>query len=70
MTPAEKNKLYTAIGYSETAVNPNLPKNVSSMAKKTIGIGKVLLPQLERFYCQVSFHVQGSSQGAFIVERL
>ena len=34
MTPAEKNKLYTAIGYSETAVNPNLPKNVSSMAKK------------------------------------
>ena len=34
MTPAEKNKLYTAIGYSETAVNPNLPKNVSYMAKK------------------------------------
>lgn len=29
MTPDEKNKLYTAIGYSETAVNPNLPKNVS-----------------------------------------
>lgn len=29
MTPAEKAKLYTAIGYSETAVNPNLPKNVS-----------------------------------------
>lgn len=29
MTPAEKSKLYAAIGYSETAVNPNLPKNVS-----------------------------------------
>lgn len=29
MTPAEKAKLYAAIGYSETAVNPNLPKNVS-----------------------------------------
>uniref|UniRef100_A0A8B9KTF7 Vacuolar protein sorting 13 homolog A n=1 Tax=Astyanax mexicanus TaxID=7994 RepID=A0A8B9KTF7_ASTMX len=28
MTPAEKAKLYTAIGYSETAVNPNLPKSV------------------------------------------
>ncbi|CAL8297150.1 unnamed protein product [Gadus morhua 'NCC'] len=31
MTPAEKNKLYTAIGYSETAVNPNLPKNFEDM---------------------------------------
>lgn len=29
LTPAEKAKLYTAIGYSETAANPNLPKNVS-----------------------------------------
>lgn len=29
LTSAEKSKLYTAIGYSETAVNPNLPKNVS-----------------------------------------
>uniref|UniRef100_A0A672P4J4 Vacuolar protein sorting 13 homolog A n=1 Tax=Sinocyclocheilus grahami TaxID=75366 RepID=A0A672P4J4_SINGR len=29
MTPAEKAKLYAAIGYSDTAVNPNLPKNVS-----------------------------------------
>lgn len=29
LTPAEKSKLYTAIGYSETAANPNLPKNVS-----------------------------------------
>lgn len=29
MTPAEKAKLYTAIGYSEVAVNHNLPKNVS-----------------------------------------
>uniref|UniRef100_A0A672HME5 Vacuolar protein sorting 13 homolog A n=1 Tax=Salarias fasciatus TaxID=181472 RepID=A0A672HME5_SALFA len=29
LTPAEKAKLYTAIGYSDTAVNPNLPKNVS-----------------------------------------
>uniref|UniRef100_A0A671TBM1 Vacuolar protein sorting 13 homolog A n=1 Tax=Sinocyclocheilus anshuiensis TaxID=1608454 RepID=A0A671TBM1_9TELE len=28
MTPAEKAKLYAAIGYSETAVNPNLPKNI------------------------------------------
>ncbi|XP_014027654.1 vacuolar protein sorting-associated protein 13A isoform X1 [Salmo salar] len=27
MTPAEKAKLYTAIGYSEVAVNHNLPKN-------------------------------------------
>ncbi|KAM9475939.1 intermembrane lipid transfer protein VPS13A isoform 2-T2 [Clarias gariepinus] len=31
MTPAEKAKLYTAIGYSETAVNPNLPKNFEDM---------------------------------------
>ncbi|XP_065103684.1 intermembrane lipid transfer protein VPS13A isoform X1 [Paramisgurnus dabryanus] len=31
MTPAEKAKLYAAIGYSETAVNPNLPKNFESM---------------------------------------
>lgn len=29
LTPAEKAKLYTAIGYSETDVNHNLPKNVS-----------------------------------------
>uniref|UniRef100_A0A674DPV0 Vacuolar protein sorting 13 homolog A n=1 Tax=Salmo trutta TaxID=8032 RepID=A0A674DPV0_SALTR len=29
MTSAEKAKLYTAIGYSEIAVNHNLPKNVS-----------------------------------------
>uniref|UniRef100_A0A8C9YWD3 Vacuolar protein sorting 13 homolog A n=1 Tax=Sander lucioperca TaxID=283035 RepID=A0A8C9YWD3_SANLU len=29
LTPAEKAKLYTAIGYSETAANPNLPKKVS-----------------------------------------
>lgn len=28
LTPAEKAKLYTAIGYSETAANPNLPKKV------------------------------------------
>uniref|UniRef100_A0A665TGP5 Vacuolar protein sorting 13 homolog A n=1 Tax=Echeneis naucrates TaxID=173247 RepID=A0A665TGP5_ECHNA len=28
LTPAEKSKLYTAIGYSETAANHNLPKNV------------------------------------------
>uniref|UniRef100_A0A669EIP5 Vacuolar protein sorting 13 homolog A n=1 Tax=Oreochromis niloticus TaxID=8128 RepID=A0A669EIP5_ORENI len=27
LTPAEKAKLYTAIGYSETAANPNLPKD-------------------------------------------
>ncbi|KAJ3603606.1 hypothetical protein NHX12_028351 [Muraenolepis orangiensis] len=31
MTSGEKNKLYTAIGYSETAVNPNLPKNFEDM---------------------------------------
>ncbi|CAG5923536.1 unnamed protein product [Menidia menidia] len=31
LTPAEKVKLYTAIGYSETAVNPNLPKNFEDM---------------------------------------
>uniref|UniRef100_A0AAY5F2Q5 Vacuolar protein sorting 13 homolog A n=1 Tax=Electrophorus electricus TaxID=8005 RepID=A0AAY5F2Q5_ELEEL len=31
MTPAEKTKLYTAIGYSETAVNPNLPKSFEDM---------------------------------------
>ncbi|KAM6931036.1 intermembrane lipid transfer protein VPS13A [Xenentodon cancila] len=31
LTPAEKSKLYTAIGYSETAVNPNLPKNFEDM---------------------------------------
>ena len=29
LTSAEKAKLYTAIGYSEIATNPNLPKNVS-----------------------------------------
>lgn len=29
LTPAEKSKLYTAIGYSETDINHNLPKNVS-----------------------------------------
>uniref|UniRef100_A0A8C9TDL8 Vacuolar protein sorting 13 homolog A n=1 Tax=Scleropages formosus TaxID=113540 RepID=A0A8C9TDL8_SCLFO len=34
MTPAEKAKLYTAIGYSETAVNPNLPKNFEAMKIK------------------------------------
>ncbi|XP_028980284.2 vacuolar protein sorting-associated protein 13A isoform X3 [Esox lucius] len=31
MTSAEKAKLYTAIGYSETAVNHNLPKNFEDM---------------------------------------
>ncbi|KAG9337213.1 hypothetical protein JZ751_029693, partial [Albula glossodonta] len=31
MTPAEKSKLYTAIGYSETAVNHNLPKDFEDM---------------------------------------
>ncbi|XP_064209296.1 vacuolar protein sorting-associated protein 13A [Anguilla rostrata] len=31
MTPAEKARLYTAIGYSETAVNHNLPKNFEDM---------------------------------------
>lgn len=34
MTPAEKFKLYTAIGYSETAVNPNLPKDFEDMKVK------------------------------------
>lgn len=29
MTPQEKDKLYAAIGYSETAVDPTLPKTVS-----------------------------------------
>ncbi|KAF7652944.1 hypothetical protein LDENG_00089730 [Lucifuga dentata] len=31
LTVAEKAKLYTAIGYSETAVNPNLPKDFEDM---------------------------------------
>ncbi|XP_008285200.1 intermembrane lipid transfer protein VPS13A isoform X2 [Stegastes partitus] len=31
LTPAEKSKLYMAIGYSETAVNPNLPKDFEDM---------------------------------------
>ncbi|XP_036383579.1 vacuolar protein sorting-associated protein 13A isoform X2 [Megalops cyprinoides] len=31
MTPAEKAKLYTAIGYSEIAVNHNLPKDFEDM---------------------------------------
>ncbi|XP_030622854.1 intermembrane lipid transfer protein VPS13A [Chanos chanos] len=31
MTPEEKSKLYTAIGYSETAVNHNLPKDFEDM---------------------------------------
>lgn len=31
LTTAEKAKLYTAIGYSETAANPNLPKNFEDM---------------------------------------
>uniref|UniRef100_A0A665TTY8 Vacuolar protein sorting 13 homolog A n=1 Tax=Echeneis naucrates TaxID=173247 RepID=A0A665TTY8_ECHNA len=31
LTPAEKSKLYTAIGYSETAANHNLPKNFEDM---------------------------------------
>ncbi|CAN9513170.1 unnamed protein product [Ophioblennius macclurei] len=31
LTTAEKAKLYTAIGYSDTAVNPNLPKNFEDM---------------------------------------
>ncbi|XP_068460599.1 intermembrane lipid transfer protein VPS13A isoform X2 [Clinocottus analis] len=31
LTAAEKGKLYTAIGYSETAANPNLPKNFEDM---------------------------------------
>uniref|UniRef100_A0A669F4A6 Vacuolar protein sorting 13 homolog A n=1 Tax=Oreochromis niloticus TaxID=8128 RepID=A0A669F4A6_ORENI len=31
LTPAEKAKLYTAIGYSETAANPNLPKDFENM---------------------------------------
>lgn len=38
MTPAEKAKLYAAIGYSETAVNPNLPKNVSDKQSWNIQI--------------------------------
>lgn len=28
MTPDEKSKLYTAIGYSEAAVDPTMPKRV------------------------------------------
>lgn len=41
MTPAEKARLYTAIGYSETAVNHNLPKDVSdpSPPRPPIGTG-------------------------------
>lgn len=35
LTPAEKAKLYTAIGYSETDVNHNLPKNVSRFLPDT-----------------------------------
>ncbi|KAM9858498.1 intermembrane lipid transfer protein VPS13A [Aulostomus maculatus] len=31
LTPTEKAKLYTAIGYSETAANPNLPKDFEDM---------------------------------------
>ncbi|KAM7416667.1 hypothetical protein PAMA_018632 [Pampus argenteus] len=31
LTSAEKAKLYTAIGYSENAVNPNLPKDFEDM---------------------------------------
>ncbi|KAI4820200.1 hypothetical protein KUCAC02_028184 [Chaenocephalus aceratus] len=31
LTYAEKSKLYTAIGYSDTAANPNLPKNFEDM---------------------------------------
>ncbi|XP_034728114.1 vacuolar protein sorting-associated protein 13A isoform X2 [Etheostoma cragini] len=31
LTPAEKAKLYTAIGYSENAANPNLPKKFEDM---------------------------------------
>uniref|UniRef100_A0A6I8PIJ3 Vacuolar protein sorting 13 homolog A n=1 Tax=Ornithorhynchus anatinus TaxID=9258 RepID=A0A6I8PIJ3_ORNAN len=31
MTPEEKAKLYAAIGYSETAVDPSLPKSYESM---------------------------------------
>lgn len=38
MTPAEKAKLYAAIGYSETGVNPNLPKNVSDKQSSYIEI--------------------------------
>ncbi|XP_037536948.1 vacuolar protein sorting-associated protein 13A [Nematolebias whitei] len=34
LTPAEKAKLYTAIGYSETAANPNLPKKFENMKVK------------------------------------
>lgn len=35
LTSAEKAKLYTAIGYSETDVNHNLPKNVSHFLPDT-----------------------------------
>ncbi|KAL6114111.1 vps13a [Pungitius sinensis] len=31
LTPAEKSKLYTAIGYSEATANPNLPKDFEDM---------------------------------------
>ncbi|XP_068616831.1 intermembrane lipid transfer protein VPS13A [Brachionichthys hirsutus] len=31
LTPAEKAKLYTAIGYSDTVANPNLPKDFEDM---------------------------------------
>uniref|UniRef100_A0AAQ6A429 Vacuolar protein sorting 13 homolog A n=1 Tax=Amphiprion ocellaris TaxID=80972 RepID=A0AAQ6A429_AMPOC len=31
LTPAEKSRLYMAIGYSETAANPNLPKDFEDM---------------------------------------
>uniref|UniRef100_A0A8C4GTN9 Vacuolar protein sorting 13 homolog A n=1 Tax=Dicentrarchus labrax TaxID=13489 RepID=A0A8C4GTN9_DICLA len=34
LTPAEKSKLYTAIGYSDTVANPNLPKNVSHFPRR------------------------------------
>lgn len=37
MTSEEKAKLYAAIGYSETAVDPTLPKSVSrKLCHKTI----------------------------------
>lgn len=39
MTLEEKAKLYAAIGYSETAVDPTLPKSVSQnqLWSQTIG---------------------------------
>uniref|UniRef100_A0A8C6Y4R2 Vacuolar protein sorting 13 homolog A n=1 Tax=Naja naja TaxID=35670 RepID=A0A8C6Y4R2_NAJNA len=78
MTPQEKDKLYAAIGYSETAVDPTLPKTYEAVKlyvklismsvlirenKEKPELIKLALIDLRQFESSVSaFEVQGMAQ--------